>query len=108
MKAGLLALIGLVVVLSGCVKFAPEVNEKAKSAKTSVLEYKHMVYIPVRKDEANGQIGALFQDIDAWIEHNPEKEIVSVVMVNATQEDSMGGYSHTAVSGALIVFKKPK
>lgn len=106
MKVGLLALIGLATVLTGCMKSAPEVNNKAKSAKSAVLDYKHMVYIPVRNDETNGQIGALFQDIDTWIEKNPDKEVISVAMVNATQESAMGGYSHTTISGALIVFKR--
>ncbi len=101
----LIALIGLVMVLSGCITTPPAVNEKAQATKSGVLQYKHMVYIPIHADEQLGQTGALLQDVDTWIDNNPQKTVISVVMVNATQENVYGGYSHTTTSGALIVFE---
>jgi hypothetical protein len=101
-KSLLVALLGLVMVLSGCISHPPQVNKIAKSAP---LELRHMVYIPIHADQVNGQTGALLNDINAWIENHPNKKVVSVAMVNATQEDYVGGYSHTSISGALIVFE---
>jgi|SRR5581483_10993925 len=106
MKTGsVLSIVVLGLMLSGCWKTPPEVNKTATAKSARVLEYKHSVYIPVREDNEKGQLGALLQDVDTWIDTNQNKEVVTVTMINATQEDSIGGYSHTTVSGALIIFR---
>ncbi len=99
------ALMILALGLSGCVKNEPEINKAAAATQSGNFQLKHSVYIPAHNDSTKGTTGALIEDIDNWIDKNQDKEVLTVVMVNATQEDMMGGYSHTTISGALVIFK---